>query len=184
MCSYGQDFVLQEAIEQHDYLRQFSKTSSNTLRVMTYRSVIDDEVMLMAAALRIGQNGSFVDNLFSGGCFAPIDLQTGKLGNELYDRYWRVQSQMNGIDFANNEFVLPFWNEACEFAKNVARQIPYARLLALDVIVDVFGKPRLIEFNVDDFDWSMAMACTRTVPFGTKFFEVIEYCLRYKNDLS
>ena len=182
--SYGQNFVLQEAIEQHDYLKQFSTTSINTMRIMTYRSVKDDSVLVFAACLRIGHNGSFVDNLFSGGCFLPIDVKTGLLGKELYNRYWQTTSEMNGVDFANNEFVLPFWDKAKAFATSIALQVPHAHLLAQDIIVDSKGNPRLVEFNVDDFDWSMAMACTHTVPFGDKFYEVIEYCLKHKNEIE
>lgn len=180
---YGSDFVIQKVIEQHSYLNQFSKTSINTMRIMTYRSVKDDEVIVIAAALRIGQNGSFVDNLFSGGCFVPIDLKNGQLGKELFNRYWQIQSEMNGVNFVSNDFVLPFWEEACEFAKSIASQVSHARLLAQDIIVDVTGMPRLIEFNVDDFDWALAMACTRDAPFGYKFKEVIEYSLIHMKEL-
>lgn len=181
---YGSDFVLQEAINQHEYLKLFSTTSINTMRIMTYRSVVDDSVSVFAVCLRIGHNGSFVDNLFSGGCFLPIDVKTGLLGKELYNRYWQTTSEMNGVDFANNEFVLPFWDKAKAFATSIAQQVPHAHLLAQDIIVDSKGNPRLVEFNVDDFDWSMAMACTHTVPFGDKFDEVIEYCLKHKNEIE
>ncbi len=178
---YGNDFAVQKVIEQHEYLKQFSETSINTMRIMTYRSVKDDSVMVFAACLRIGHNGSFVDNLFSGGCFLPIDVKTGKLGKELYNRYWQTSTEMNGIDFAHNEFVLPFWDEAKVFATSIAQQVPHARLLAQDIIIDATGNPRLIEFNVDDFDWSMAMASSKSIPFGDKFDEVIDYSLKHKN---
>ena len=87
---------------------------------------------------------------------------------------------MNGLDFAKNGYILPFWNIAANFALSIAMQVPYARLLAQDILVDANNAPRLIEFNVDNFDWAMAMACTREVPFGEKFDEVISYCLQNK----
>ena len=176
--SYGKDFVLQEALTQHPYLQQFSTTSINTMRIVTYRSVVDDSISIIAACLRIGNNGSFVDNLFSGGCFAPIDIRNGELDNVLYNRFWQTTTKMNGIDFAKKCYILPFWNIVADFATKIAMQVPYARLLAQDILVDVNNSPRLIEFNVDNFDWAMAMACTRTVPFGEKFEEVINYCLQ------
>ncbi len=178
--SYGNDFVLQEALNQHPYLQQFSTTSINTMRIMTYRSVVDDSISIIAACLRIGNNGSFVDNLFAGGCFVPIDIRNGKLDNVLYNRFWQTTTMMNGVDFAKNCYILPFWNIAADFASHVAMQVPYARLLAQDILVDANNAPRLIEFNVDNFDWAMAMACTREVPFGEKFDEVISYCLQNK----
>lgn len=178
--SYGNDFVLQEALTQHPYLQQFSTTSINTMRIMTYRSVVDDSISVIAACLRVGNNGSFVDNLFAGGCFVPIDIRNGKLDKVLYNRFWQTTTMMNGVDFAASCYMLPFWKIASEFAKCVATQVPYARLLAQDILVDVNNCPRLIEFNVDNFDWAMAMACTRDVPFGEKFDEVIAYCLQHK----
>lgn len=177
--SYGNDFILQEALIQHPYLQQFSTTSINTMRIMTYRSVVDDSISVIAACLRIGNNGSFVDNLFAGGCFVPIDIRNGKLGNVLYNRFWQTTTVMNGLDFTENCYILPFWKKATDFALHIATQVPYARLLAQDILMDVNNYPRLIEFNVDNFDWSMAMACTREVPFGEKFEEVIKYCLQY-----
>lgn len=183
LCSYGDNWILQEAIDQHEYLKQFSKTSINTMRIMTYRSVIDDSAMVFAACLRIGLNGSFVDNLFAGGCFVPIDLKTGRLGKKLFNRYWQTITEINGIDFLKSDFVLPFWGQAVEFAKSIALQVPHARLIAQDILIDDNGNPRLIEFNVNDFDWALAMTCTKNVPFGDKFEEVIEFCLKHKNSI-
>ena len=179
--SYGNDFVLQEALTQHPYLQQFSTTSINTMRIMTYRSVVDDSISVIAACLRIGNNGSFVDNLFSGGVFCPINICNGKLDNVLYNRFWQTKSILNGIDFASSDYQLPFWNKTVDFAVSIASQVPYARLLAQDILVDANETPRLIEFNVDNFDWALAMACARDVSFGAKFDEVINYCLQNKS---
>lgn len=183
LASFGTDFVLQEAIKQHPFLSQFSNTSTNTMRVMTYRSFLDDRVHIFAAALRIGKNGSFVDNIFAGGCFVPIDLETGKLGKDLYNRYWQKETSINGVNFEESDFILPFWEEVISFTKNIAKQVIHARLIAHDIIVDSNGCPRLIEYNVNDFDWALAMVCSRNVPFGEKFDEVINYCLQNRCQL-
>ncbi|MDW7760898.1 MAG: sugar-transfer associated ATP-grasp domain-containing protein [Acidobacteriota bacterium] len=41
---YKKDYVIQEYIEQHQYLSNFNPTSLNTLRIMTYRSVLDEKI--------------------------------------------------------------------------------------------------------------------------------------------
>lgn len=179
---FGSDWVLQEAITQHPYLQQFSKTSVNTIRAMTYRSIEDDTCSVFSAVLRIGKNGSFVDNLFGGGGFLTIDLNNGELGQCVYNRFWQSFPEINDIDFMNGRYILPFWDKIVDFAKDIAYQIPHARLLAQDITVDSEGNPRLIEFNVNSFDWAMSMTSGQ-IPFGDRFDEVINYCLKFKDEL-
>ncbi len=179
LVKYGDDFVIQEVIEQHPYLAQFCNTSCNTIRVMTYRSVKDESINIFGAALRIGHNGSFVDNITSGGGRVMIDCETGVLGKIVYDKYSRDCEEINGVNFAFNTFRIPFWTEICNFAKFIGLQIPYCRLISMDVTYDVSNTPRLIEINIGGFCWSTTMYGGH-IPFGNKFDEVIEYCLRHK----
>ena len=65
--AYGDDFVLQECIEQHTVLSHFCHSSLNTLRLAVYRSLVDGEPHVTAAVLRIGREGSVVDNTVAGG---------------------------------------------------------------------------------------------------------------------
>lgn len=180
---YEKDFVIQEVIEQHPFLSQFCKSSCNTMRIMTYRSVIDESVTVFGAVLRIGHEGSFVDNLFAGGGFVVINIDTGELGKVIYDEYGRPADSINGISFATNNYIIPFWEQATHFAKSIAQQIPHHRLLAQDIIIDCRGQSRLIEFNVDGFNWSFTMYGGK-IPFGEKFNEVIDYCMKYKIEID
>lgn len=180
LYTYGKNFVIQEVIEQHPYMAQFCHTSCNTMRVMTYRSVKDESINIFGAVLRIGHEGSFVDNLFAGGGFATIDVDSGKLGNCIFDEFGCKYNEINGIDFVTAQYQLPFWKEVCDFAKSIGKQIPHCRLLAMDITYDVNNHPRLIEFNVDGFNWSFTMYAGK-IPFGDKFDEVIEYCLKQRN---
>lgn len=65
--AYRVNYVIQEYIYQHDYFAQFNPSSLNTLRVMTYRSVLDNEIHVISTMLRVGSFGSIVDNLKLGG---------------------------------------------------------------------------------------------------------------------
>ena len=60
------DFVVQEKIRQHEFFRRFHDYGVNTLRVFTYRSVLDDRIHILNAGLRMGQGGS-LDNVSQGG---------------------------------------------------------------------------------------------------------------------
>lgn len=181
--NFGTDFVVQEVIEQHPYLSQFSSSSCNTMRIMTYRSVVDESVNesvnVFGAVLRIGHEGSVVDNLFAGGGFVVINVETGELGNCVYNQYGQATTSINNADFSKESFQLPFWEQAVDFAKSVARQVPHHRLLAQDIVIDKDGQSRLIEFNVDSFNWGLTMYAGK-IPFGDKFDEVIDYCLKRK----
>lgn len=177
--NFGTDFVVQEVIEQHPYLSQFSSSSCNTMRIMIYRSVVDESVNVFGAVLRIGHEGSVVDNLFAGGGFVVINVETGELGRVIYNQYGQASDSINNVDFSKESYKLPFWEQAVTFAKSVARQVPHHRLLAQDIVVDKDGQSRLIEFNVDGFNWGFTMYAGK-IPFGDKFDEVIKYCLENK----
>ena len=182
LLSYGDNFVVQEVIQQHPYLEQFCQTSCNTMRVMTYRSVKDESVSIFGAVLRIGHEGSFVDNLFAGGGFATIDVETGKLGKCVYDEFGRKYNDINGIDFSSIQYQIPFWREVCVFAKSIGQRIPHCRLIAMDITYDFQNKPRLIEFNIGSLNWSLVMYAGK-INFGDKFDEVIDYCLKNKKEI-
>jgi len=178
---YGLNWVLQETIKPHSYLQQFSRSSVNTMRVMTYRSVVDDSVSVFCAVLRIGHDDSFVDNLTSGGGYVTINVKNGMLGKCIYNKYRQSTNIINNIDFSKRDFVLPFWQDVKVFAKNVAMQVPHVRLLAQDIVIDSENRPRLIEINVNNFSWSLSMS-SGSIPFGDRFDEVINYCLKQKNN--
>ena len=172
--NYGNGFVLQEALVQHPYLSQFCATSVNTLRLCMYRSVVDESVIMFAAAIRIGHTGSIVDNLHAGGGFVKIDVQTGELGHIVYDQYGGMTGSLNGIDFSGN-YRIPEWDAVRAFAESVSRQLYHMRLLSLDVMLDQDAHPRLIEFNVKEFAFWIPMFSGQRV-FGDRIEEVIGYC--------
>jgi len=172
--NYGNNFVIQEAIVQHPYLSQFCSTSVNTIRLCTYRSVLDEKVLVFAAALRIGHEGSVVDNLHAGGGFVNIDVTTGVLGHVIYDQYGRMSDSINDIDI-HNDFQIPHWDQIRDFGISIAKQNRHMRLLALDVTLDIENHPRLMEYNVEQFAFWIPMFMGKRV-FGDRIEEVIEYC--------
>lgn len=172
--NYGNNFVLQEAISQHPYISQFCSTSVNTMRLCTYRSVTDESILMFAAALRIGHEGSVVDNLHAGGGFVRIDVETGKLGHELYDQYGNVSKSINGVDMGK-DFWIPEWKSIYEYGISIAKQNHHMRLLALDVALDANNNPRLIEYNCVEFAFWIPMFMGQKV-FGDRFDEVLSYC--------
>lgn len=142
---YASDFVLQKAVIQHEYFRKFNPESNNTLRVLTYRSVKDESIHLLHYLLRIGSTGSFLDHDNLGGVVVAIS-EDGILNDFATDINGNRHHTFNNISFTGDKGV-PFFNEIKSVAENIAGQIHYGRLLALDLTVDEDGRVLLIEIN-------------------------------------
>lgn len=177
--AYNSDFVIQKVLEQHPYMSRFNATSVNTLRIMTYKSVRTEEVDIVYSGIRIGRTGSFVDNAHAGGCLVAIDRETGKLYDFSYDQYGERSQYVNGIDLAKENFVIPHWQEVLTFAKSIAKQIVPMHLLALDIMIDKNGSPRLIEYNCNGYAFWVPMFVGLD-PLCGKTDEIIEYCKETK----
>lgn len=78
----GITYVVQQGIKQRDDLGCIYPNSVNTLRVITQN--FKGSPGIVAVILRMGRNGSYVDNSSFGGVFAPVDLETGKISKEAY----------------------------------------------------------------------------------------------------
>ncbi len=177
MLNYGDDFVLQEAIQQHVTMSKFCSSSVNTLRLATYKSIIDDTVHILGAVMRIGLEGNIVDNAHAGGLFIGIDTKSGKVGSMLYDSYGHEKTEINGVNFTNNSFYIHNWEGVISLAKYVGGQNAHCRLLALDIAVDSSGIPKLIELNCNSFSYWLYMYTGHT-PFGAFTDEIINYCIK------
>ena len=171
---YGDDYVIQEVIEQHPDLAKFNPTSVNTLRICTYRSVNDESVTVTGALIRIGKSGEVVDNAHAGGCFVGIDLESGNLLHYACDQYGNKYETWNGVLFSENH-IIPHWNKVKEFAEKIASYNKHSRLLALDLTVDKLGIPRIIEINIDGFSYWLFQFCGQDV-FNGEVQSVIDYC--------
>lgn len=179
LYEYGADWVLQEAVKQHPYISRFCSSSVNTIRINTYRSVEDEQVYILSAAIRIGHEGSVVDNLHAGGGFVGIDVETGEMKHEVLDQYGNRTTSLNGIDFADETFTIPDWVKIKEFSRNVAALNLHCRLIALDVALKDDGNPILIEWNVTPYSFSYWIPMmTGVTPFGDKTEEIVKYCMK------
>lgn len=174
--NYGRDFIIQEFLEQHEAINHFCRTSVNTLRLTLYRSVTDDACHVPSAIIRIGNDGSVVDNAHAGGCYAGINVADGTLKHEVLDQYGRRRTKFNGVDFTVQQRIPPeLWAEVVRFAKSVGKCVPHHRLLALDLMIDKEGRPRLVEFNVEYYSmWLFQFSVGPA--FGEYTDEIINYC--------
>ncbi|MGQ1890979.1 sugar-transfer associated ATP-grasp domain-containing protein [Thermophagus sp. OGC60D27] len=171
---YQNSFVIQEFLEQHPYYERFNPSSFNTIRIYSYRSPVDETVHILHSILKAGQAGSVVDNLKAGGVAFYIKpdgtvlpgktmelVASNTLPNE-------PETQIEDLDKA------PGFEEMHDLVKKITLQLPYHRLAAFDINIDISGRPRLVELNLSEAGNGVQIF---GYPFLGEFTdEVIEYC--------
>jgi hypothetical protein len=175
------DFVLQDFIKQHDFFKQFNEDSNNTVRVLVYRSVVDDTIHILHRLLRIGKKGSYLDHDNQGGVTIGIS-DACSLNDAGRDYHGREYETFNDISFSKIGTV-PFMNEIEEAARKISSVIHYARLLAIDFSVDEAGEPVLIEINTRGNGIGQYQMNNGPV-FGDLTKEILDYCLIQKTHPS
>lgn len=115
----GVDFLIQRCITQHSALSNLHSSSINSMRLVTVRSLKDNQIYVLPSILRIGTNGSIVDNTSQGGVAVGFNLETGRLneyGLQKPQFGLRLDTHPNsGIKFS--DYTIPFIKEAIEQAK-------------------------------------------------------------------
>ncbi len=137
-------YLVEEVVKQHHDIARLYPYSVNTYRILTIKT--EDDVDVIFAYIRLGNNGSVVDNHHAGGMSTPLDLETGKilypavdLDLKLYDEH-----PMTHVRFVG--YQLPFWPEAKQMVKEAALLVPKLRYNGWDVAIAEDG-PLLIEGN-------------------------------------
>lgn len=142
--SYGKNFIVQNVLEQHKDLAAIHSDSVNTVRIITI--LIEGEVVLLSACLRMGVGKSQVDNFSQGGVGCGIDTE-GRLRSIGYDRHGNmVKQHPNGFHF--EDCIVPNFNEVVKQVKKAALRVPQFGVASWDFAVDKTGAPILIEYNV------------------------------------
>ena len=177
-ANYGADFIIQECLEQHEGLAYFNPTSVNTLRLSLYRSVKTNECAVTRAIIRIGGKGALVDNAHAGGGYVGINPD-GSLCHRVLNQYGASCTEFNDIDFTQ-QHTIPHWDRVVDFAKYIGANVPHHRLLALDIMLDKAGNPRLIEFNCKAYSMWLFQFTTGGA-LGDYTDEIIEYCHAHRN---
>lgn len=173
------DFVLQECVEQHSYFRRFNPDSNNTIRILTYRSVNDDQIHILHRLLRVGKKGNFLDHDNYGGIAIGISSDAALKGCG-FDSAGSKFTAFNGVEFEEGSSV-PFLDEIEEIAGSIASSIYYGRFLAFDFTVNQSGAPLLVEINC----WRNGVSQYQ-MNHGSLFQEytreVLDYCLKNQDE--
>ncbi len=137
--------LIEQVIEQQEDISAIYPNSVNTLRIVTILKE-DGIADVVFSSIRIGNHGSFVDNLNSGGMSALIDSTTGAIikAGEDKDLITYDTHPMTGKPIVG--FTVPMFDKAIELCKQAATVVPQIRYVAWDVAMTNDG-PELIEGN-------------------------------------
>lgn len=144
----GAEYLFQEVVEQHPDMARLYGGSINTMRLLTVRSLKDGQLHLMPSILRIGANGSYVDNTSQGGIAVGFNLQTGQLHQYgFFKPQFGKKTELHpdtGIRFA--DFKIPFLKEAEEMALHFHSMLSDIQSIGWDIAIGPDG-PIFIEGN-------------------------------------
>ena len=122
-------FVLEEKIFQVPKMAELHPKSVNTIRITTVR--FDNRIEIIHPFLKFGRGNSIVDNGGAGGILATLD-ENGKIkaaADEDGISYTRLDDI--GLDIIG--WQVPCWQEAIDFAKQLATVVPSNRYTGWDL---------------------------------------------------
>ena len=124
--------VVEELIKQSEKMASLNPTSVNTVRLLTLLAD-DGSVIYKYPFIKIGRNGTFVDNGGAGGLLAMIDEESGIINTkgvaesgESFTVHPDTSSPIPG-------FALPDWQGALELGRKLAPITPRVRYIGWDI---------------------------------------------------
>lgn len=173
LLAYKGDFVIQECITQHHLTARFNQSSVNSIRVFTYRSVRNEEIIPLHFMQRIGSTGSLTDGALCLGIRSD-----GQYEPRCYDTSGNHYTSVNGLDLESLD-AFPFVDKLREVALAVAAMNNHARLLGIDLAIDESGEVVFVEVN------NQSVGIHKTQLSGGPLFkeycpEVVSYCKEKK----
>lgn len=174
---FGDHFIIQELLQQHDFCWRFNPGSLNTFRVYTYRSVSDERIHVLKTVFKMGCGNTVVDNQVLGGVVCVVQPD-GKLGEFAATTTGEKCTAHPESGEAFKGRVVPHFDRLTDLAEHIAERIPSHRTLALDVALNEEGKAILIEVNPMAAAIDL-MQCDGGPLFGEFTDEVRDYCVAH-----
>jgi hypothetical protein len=138
------NLVVQEIIKQHEDLGRIHPSSVNTIRSITL--LFEGKVYILSSILRMGIDGSYVDNASAGGITCGIK-ENGQLKDTAFSSYGvKYDRHPQGFEFS--DFVVPSFDKVKELVIREQTKLAHFRLISWDIAVAEDGEPVLIEANL------------------------------------
>ena len=171
------DFVVQERILCSNSIREIYPESVNTFRIMTY--IWDGKICCAPVIMRIGRNGSFLDNAHAGGIFIAVN-KDGTLHKTAFTEFKDEFEEHPDTHLVFEGYKVQNFNRVLESAVKMHTAIPQLGVINWDYTIDKDEQPVLIEANTSGGSiWLFQMAWGCGV-FEDNTIAVLEW-LRKKN---
>ena len=168
ISSYDKNFIIQNYFIQHEQMSKLNKSSVNTIRMETL--LVNGNVEILNTFVRMGTEGSKIDNINSGGFYCFVNLD-GILSKNIFDASGKLLSETER-KIKPELIKIPNFNRIQEDVKKLHKQICHFRMVSWDITIDKKGKTVLIEFNV----FGQGIAQERGPVFGKFTDEILRYC--------
>lgn len=136
--------LLEEEIVQHPQMNTLNASCINTIRMVTLLK--NGEAHLMYSLIRVGSGTGVVDNISSGGMYAPV-WEDGKIAKPAFcdaTGLYYDKHPITGVSFVG--FEVPCYEEAVALVKKASFMIPQVQYVGWDVAISEKG-PVLVEGN-------------------------------------
>ena len=154
IASYPQGFVIEELIQQHEFMAIMHPASVNTMRVNVFNSTSywdksGGDIEIQFPCFRVGRHGAIVDNAGSGGIIVAIDAESGRMISSADEEGDFYQEHPESHLPFNCE--IPYWKELIATATKVSRACPSLKVAGLDFALDKEKGWSLVEINVEPY---------------------------------
>lgn len=139
------NLVFQEKIIQNKYL-DIINPGINSIRTCLYRT-LSGEFVVLNNSIRFGVNGS-LDNLSAGGIVCFIK-NNGQLNDYAVTKYCKKHKYHPNSKVYFSDITIPNFGSLNEQALIIANKIPMCNLVSLDMCLDINGKWRCLEINLN-----------------------------------
>ncbi len=179
---YGEGYLFQTALQQHEALSEVTGSAIGTLRIVTVR----DEAMprVLYSLWKIPSPKAMSDNFWQdGSMIAPVDEKTGIVGQ------CRIGTGPDARDIETHPvsgrafkgLQVPCWDEACRMATEAHALFPEFGVIGWDVAMTPEG-PSLIECNDNPFHSLYQLAFQRGIK-NDDFMPVFEQVAQRSRDM-
>lgn len=171
---YGDNWIVQEPLEQSEVTAQFNPSSLNTFRFTTL--FINGKVSTQSIIFKTGSVGSVVDNLSSGGVLVGVSSDGELREYGVNNKYCKCEKTASGFELKGSKIKeVPTMADQMEYYHR--RYFPSLGIVGWDVALDKNSQPVVIEANLIFPGILFEQLAISTPIFGYRTEEVIQFVL-------
>lgn len=137
------NYIVQEAIQQHEFFSQLNESSVNIIRINTWNN--KNDVVIFSPCIRFGLKGSSTDVSYVNGEEIIMAVGVNNDGT-VGDFYVTNTGEKKPLLIENRK--IPQWDKICELVKINHKSLEYFDIVAWDMIVDKNENVICIEYNI------------------------------------